>query len=105
MNTEVQTIQISVSKKQKENPMAKQILQIGNQISNLLYGKSLEQCLGYKQKILPVSVEYNKNRRYFIKLPCSLDDIKDDKKSIENYTYITNMVKHGKKEGFSMEFA
>ena len=65
MNTEVQSIQISVSKKQKENPMAKQILQIGNQISNLLYGKSLEQCLGYKQKILPVSVEYNKNRRYF----------------------------------------
>jgi hypothetical protein len=99
---QIETIQIFVSKKQQEKPLAVQILQIGNQISNLLYGKALEQCLGKKQKISSVSSEYNKHRQFCIKMPCNLEDIKDDKKSIENYTYIINMVKHGKKENFSI---
>ena len=99
---QIQTIHISVSKKQQEKPLAVQILQIGNQISNLLYGKALEQCLGKKQKIPSVNVTYNKNNHFCIKMPCSLDDVKDDKKSIVNYNYITNMVKHGSLSGFSM---
>ena len=99
---QIQTIHISVNKKQQEKPLAVQILQIGNQLSNLLYGKALEQCLGTKQKIPPVNVTYNKNNHFCIKMPCSLDDVKDDKKSIINYTYIKNMVNHGLKEGFSM---
>lgn len=64
---QIQIIQITVSKKQQEKPLSTQILQIGNQIANLLYGKSLEQCLGKKQKINSVSVEYNKNNRFRIK--------------------------------------
>ena len=99
---QVETIQIFVSKKQQEKPIAIQILQIGNQIANLLYGKSLEQCLGKKQKISSVSAEYHKNRHFSIKMPCNLEDIKGDKKSIQNYNYITNMVKHGAKEGFTI---
>ena len=99
---QIQTIHICVSKKQQEKPLAVQILQIGNQISNLLYCKALENCLGKKQKIPSVNVTYNKNNHFCIKMPCSLDDVKDDKKSIVNYTYITNMVKHGLQEGFSM---
>ena len=100
---QIETIQIVVSKKQQEKPLAIQILQIGNQISNLLYGKALEQCLGKKQKISSVSSEYNKHRHFCIKMPCNLEDIKGDKKSIEYYTYIINMVKHGKKEKFSID--
>ena len=99
---QIQTIHISVSKKQQKKPIAVQILQIGNQLSNLSYGKALEQCLGEKQKIPPENVTYNKHNHFCITIPCSLDDVKDDKKSIENYTYITNMVKHGLKAGFSM---
>ena len=98
-----ETIQIFVSKKQQEKPLAIQILQIGNQISNLLYGKALEQCLGKKQKISSVSSDYHKHRHFCIKMPCNLEDIKGDKKSIENYTYIINMIKHGKKEKFSID--
>ena len=100
---QIETIQIFVSKKQQEKPLAIQILQIGNQISNLLYGKALEQCLGKKQKISSVSSEYHKHRHFCIKMPCNLEDIKGDKKSIENYTYIINMVKHGKQEKFSID--
>ena len=100
---QIETIQIFVSKKQQEKPLAIQILQIGNQISNLLYGKALEQCLGKKQKISSVSSEYNKHRHFCIKMPCNLEDIKGDKKSIEYYTYIINMVKHGNKEKFSID--
>ena len=100
---QIQIIQITVSKKQQEKPLSTQILQIGNQIANLLYGKSLEQCLGKKQKINSVSVEYNKNNRFRIKMPCNLNDVKDDKKSVQNYNYITNMVRHGHTEGFAIE--
>ena len=100
---QIETIQIFVSKKQKEKPLAIQLLQIGNQISTLLYGKTLEQCLGKKQKISSVSSEYHKHRRFYIKMPCNLEDIKGDNKSIENYTYIINMIKHGKQEKFSID--
>jgi hypothetical protein len=37
--TQIQIIQITVSKKQQEKPLSTQILQIGNQIANLLYAK------------------------------------------------------------------